>query len=97
MITQIELEKNGFDQRVPVTLRSSPGLALANGASEELDVAVRSAKGQGVGVEGEGWNEKGLSPGVGGEEVLGQWLGWKRGRQFEVVDGGLVKKEEGKL
>lgn len=97
VLTQTELEKNGFDQRVPVTLRSSPGLALADGASEETDLAVRSAKGQGVGVEGEGWDEKGLSPGVGGEEVLGQWLGWRRGRQFDVVDGGLVKKEEGKL
>lgn len=97
VLTQTELEENGFDQRVPVTLRSSPGLALADGASEEKDVAIRSAKGQGGGVEGEGWDEKGLSPGVGGEEVLGQWLGWRRGRQFDVVNGGLVKKEEGKL
>lgn len=97
MLTQIELQKNGFDQRVPVTLRSSPGLALADRASEEQNVAVRSAKGQGVGVEGEGWEEKGLSPGVGGEEVLGQWLGWRRGRQFDVLNGGLIKREEGKL
>ncbi|TID22919.1 alpha-methylacyl-CoA racemase [Venturia nashicola] len=97
VLTQIELEKNGFDQRVPVTLRSSPGLALADGAIEEKDVAVRSAKGQGMGVKGQGWDEKGLSPGMGGEKVLGQWLGWRRGRQFDVVNGGLVKREEGKL
>lgn len=62
-----------------------------------MDEAVRSAKGQGVGVKGQGWDEEGLAPGVGGEEVLGQWLGWRRGRQFDVVNGGLVKKEEGKL
>jgi alpha-methylacyl-CoA racemase len=97
VLTQKELEKNGFDQRVPVTLRDSPGLALTDGSSEEAEVAIRSAKGQGTGVEGQGWDEKGMAPGVGGEEVLAQWLGWRRGRQFEVVNGGLVKKEEGKL
>jgi len=97
VLEQGELEKAGFDQRVPVTLRDSPGLALKGGASEEGDIAVRSAKGQGIGVEGEGWIEDGLAPGVGGEEILGQWVGWRRGRQYEVVNGGLVKKEEGKL
>jgi alpha-methylacyl-CoA racemase len=80
-----------------VTLRGSPGLALADGAEKETNVAVRAAKGQGVGVPGEGWESKGMSPGVGGEETLEMWLGWKKGRQYDVVGGGLVKKESGKL
>lgn len=49
--------------------------------------------GQGIGVEGGGWEEKGLTPGEGGEETLGVWLGWRRGRQFEVEEGGLVVKD----
>jgi alpha-methylacyl-CoA racemase len=94
---QGELERTGFDQRPPVTLRGSPGLALTDGSENEENMAIRAAKGQGKGVPGQGWNEKGLSPGVGGEELLDQWLGWKKGRQFDVVNGGLVKKEASKL
>jgi alpha-methylacyl-CoA racemase len=30
-----------------------------------------------------------LSPGSGGEEVLAQWMGWSRGRHYEVNEGGL--------
>lgn len=92
-----ELEIDGFDQRPPVTLKDSPGLALDNKSGEEKDPAIKSAKGQGTGVAGQAWDEVGLSPGVGGEDVLGQWLGWKRGRQYELVKGGLVKREESKL
>ena len=91
---QRELEERGFDQRPLVTLRDSPGLALSKGAEREEDVAVRAAKGQGGGVEGEGWDENGVAPSVGGEETLAKWLGWRRGAQYEVVDGGLVKGKE---
>ncbi|KAF2402969.1 CoA-transferase family III [Trichodelitschia bisporula] len=97
VLEQRELEKTGFDQRPPVTLRDTPGFAIAGGVEGEADVAVRSAKGQGVGDKGKGWVERGLKPGVGGEEVLEQWVGWKRGRQFELVDGGLRWKDTGKL
>jgi alpha-methylacyl-CoA racemase len=94
---QGELERAGFDQRPPVTLRDSPGLAVASGSEKEADMAIRAAKGQGSGVPGQGWSEVGLSPGVGGEELLDQWLGWKKGKQFDVVNGGLAKKEGSKL
>lgn len=47
------------------------------------------SEGQGIGVEGNGWTSKGLSPGSGGEEVLAQWMGWSRGRHYEVNQGGL--------
>jgi alpha-methylacyl-CoA racemase len=97
VFTQAELEENGFDQRPVVTLRDTPGLAITDGSAEEKDIAIRAAKGQGNGTKGLGWEEEGLSPGVGGEEILSQWLGWRRGRQFDVVQGGLVLKEGSKL
>ncbi|KAF2437021.1 CoA-transferase family III [Tothia fuscella] len=97
VLSHEELESGGFDQRPPVTLRGSPGLAVTDGSAEESDIAIRAAKGQGTGVEGAGWISHGLSPGAGGEEILQQWVGWKRGRQYDVVGGGLEKKEVGKL
>jgi len=80
-----------------VTLRDSPGFAITNGADQESDQAVKAAKGQGNGVEGEGWSTEGLSPSVGGEELLEKWMGWKRGRGYELVNGGLVRQEGAKL
>jgi len=98
VITQKELKNDlGFDQRPIVTLRDSPALAITKDAEGESDQAVKAAKGQGGGVEGEGWSADGLSPSVGGEELLEQWMGWKRGRGYEVVNGGLVRQEGAKL
>ncbi|KAF3913776.1 hypothetical protein ABW21_db0200051 [Orbilia brochopaga] len=90
VLGQSGLEEQGFDQRPIVTLRDSPGLAIAANAEKEKDAAVKAAKGQGKGVDGEGWSEEGLAPAVGGEAVLEQWLGWKNGKQLEVNNGGLV-------
>ncbi|KAF1986559.1 CoA-transferase family III [Aulographum hederae CBS 113979] len=92
VITQAELRQGGFRQRPVVTLRETPALAIA-----EKKEGVGAAEGQGEGVEGEGWAEKGLVPGEGGAEVLGRWVGWRRGRQFEVEKGGLVKVEGSRL
>ncbi|EWC43885.1 alpha-methylacyl-CoA racemase [Drechslerella stenobrocha 248] len=97
VLTQQELEDDGFDQRPIVTLRDSPGLAIAKGAGAESNVEVRAAKGQGSGVEGSGWSEEGLTPGAGGEAILEQWVGWKSGKQFDVENGGLVLKPNPKL
>jgi alpha-methylacyl-CoA racemase len=97
VLTQAELEQKGFDQRPIVTLRHTPGLAISHGSAEEKDVAVRAAKGQGSGISGQGWDSDGLSPGVGGEEILQQWLGWSRGKQFDVNRGGLELKDSAKL
>lgn len=38
-----------------------------------------------------------MRPGEGGEEALKEWLGWRRGRDFDVEDGALVKLERSKL
>ena len=90
VLTQQELRQRGFDQRPIVTLRNSPGHAIQEGEAEGRP----TAEGQGIGVKGDGWSEKGLSPGEGGEEVLGQWMGWRKGVQYEVQDGGLVALEK---
>jgi alpha-methylacyl-CoA racemase len=94
VLTQAELEAQNFDQRPAVTLKGSPGYAIQEG-----DDGRPAAVGQGIGVEGSGWVAKALPAGTGGEEVLGQWFGWKRGRQYEVStkDEGLEWKDSSKL
>ena len=89
VLEQAELEKNGFDQRPIVTLRNSPGLALADGDADTRPPAT----GQGMGVEGEGWTPAGLRPSEGGEEVLGKWMGWIKGRHYRVHEGGCEAVE----
>ncbi|KAG9244519.1 CoA-transferase family III domain-containing protein [Calycina marina] len=90
-----ELESNSSregDQRPAVTLRSSPSFALSSGPSTR-----DPSTGQGPGIEGGSYSGLGLYPGEGGEETLNQWLGWKRGKDFDVERGGLVKKSVSKL
>lgn len=79
------------DQRPPVGLRDTPMLAVTQGAKDP------SAQGQGAGVPGSGYEGQPLSPGHGGEEALQEWFGWKRGKEFEVVSGGLVLKSKSRL
>ncbi|KAI4722948.1 CoA-transferase family III [Aureobasidium sp. EXF-10727] len=86
ILSQEELETSGYDQRPIVTLTSSPAKAIAEGDAER---PVR--EGQGIGVEGSGWRSQGLAAGVGGEEVLGRWMGWQRDREYGVQEGGLVR------
>ena len=43
------------------------------------------------------WMSRGLVPGFGGEKVLQEWAGWRRGRDYEIEDGGLVKIDAAKL
>ncbi|KAL9619770.1 MAG: hypothetical protein Q9160_005606 [Pyrenula sp. 1 TL-2023] len=86
VLTRAELEKGGFDQRPMVTLKSSPGFPIAK--SEEHDRPP--AQGQGVGVQDDGWSASGLYPGEGGERLLAHWMGWERGQQYVVKDGGLA-------
>ncbi|KAK4957779.1 hypothetical protein LTR66_013243 [Elasticomyces elasticus] len=87
VMTQQELEGSGFDQRPPVTLKDSPGLGLTDMEAEGRPPST----GQGIGIDGEGWTSRGLSPGDGGEEVLAVWMGWVKGRHYGLADGGLVR------
>ena len=86
VLTQQELRQRSFDQRPIVTLKQSPGLAVAGSESESQS----AAQGQGVGVDGHGWTSKGLRPGEGGEELLSKWLGWQNGKHYEKQRGGLI-------
>lgn len=92
MLTNAELEAAGFDQRPAVTLKSTPGYAVHEGEADRA-----AAVGQGIGMEGSGWSEKGLEPGDGGEETLGRWMGWRKGRHYDVENEGLVLKDKAKL
>lgn len=47
--------------------------------------------------QGEVWSTDRLSPGVGGEDVLREWMGWRRDRDYRLERGGLVKIEVAKL
>ncbi|PBP23128.1 CoA-transferase family III [Diplocarpon rosae] len=80
------------DQRPAVTLRKTPSLAVSKGP-----VSRDPSTGQGPGTEGEGYIGAALYPGQGGEETLRQWLGWKRGKDFDVESGGMVRKAPSKL
>lgn len=75
---------------------------LSQAELEEQDYEQRPA----VGLKGspglpisqtEAWSSRNLSPGTGGEEVLKNWLGWKRGKDYKVEGGGLVQIEAAKL
>ena len=83
VLEHAELRRGGFVQRPIVTLRASPGLAVGGGGGGGVE------DGQGEGVEGGGWVASGLAPGEGGEEVLAAWVGWERGREYVVRNGGL--------
>lgn len=87
VLTHDELRHSGRDQRPLVTLKSSPGRAIAEGSSADRS----PAEGQGAGVEGSGWTGRVLEPGEGGDEVLAEWMGWKRGVDYDQADGGLIK------
>lgn len=81
-------------QRPAVTLRGTPWLAVERGESGRDGIA----RGQGPGVEGDGFEGRFLTPGENGEGTLKEWLGWERGKQYEVGEGGgLVLKEKAKL
>ncbi|KND93957.1 Isopenicillin N epimerase component 2 [Tolypocladium ophioglossoides CBS 100239] len=83
------------DQRPAVALRRTPCLAVKRQGDAPGDAATH---GQGRGVPGDGYEGAALTPGQGGEEVLAQWLGWTKGNEYDVSDGGFVlAKAESKL
>ncbi|KIW13535.1 hypothetical protein PV08_08723 [Exophiala spinifera] len=44
------------------------------------------------------WKGKPLKPGEGGERALADWVGWRRGRDYDVsAQGAFVKKDKSKL
>ena len=76
VLEQSELEANGYEQRIPISLSASAG----------HPIDPESA-----------WMSNGLAPGHLGEERLTAWTGWKKGINYRLEDGGLVKNLMAKL
>lgn len=88
--TQRELEAEGFDQRQMVTLKDPSAVIV-----EDSDRRRRPpSQDPNPGEIGDGWVSQGLAPGEGGEDVLLEWVEWKKGRDIGVNDGGLVLLEK---
>lgn len=66
------------------------------GYQQQLPLHLLSSPGLSI-PEEEAWANQGLRPGDGGSQTLDQWFGWKSGRDFEIVKGGLVKAHRSKL
>ncbi|PSR80115.1 putative alpha-methylacyl-CoA racemase [Coniella lustricola] len=84
------------DQRPLVALGNTPLLAVDSSgpATDAVDVD----RGQGPGVQGDGYVGQLLLPGEGGQDTLKHWLGWKKGVHFDVHDdGSFVLKTTSKL
>jgi alpha-methylacyl-CoA racemase len=43
------------------------------------------------------WHGRPMKPGEGGDEILKEWLGWRKGEHYGVENGALVFKEQSKL
>ncbi|KAK3944119.1 CoA-transferase family III domain-containing protein [Diplogelasinospora grovesii] len=89
----------GGDQRPAVTLRNTPLLAIGQEEQDGKGGGGDASRGQGPGVDGNGYMGSTLNPGEGGEETLKKWLGWAKGVEHSVHQGGLVlvEKEKSRL
>lgn len=87
VLSYSELHDRGFRMRPPVDLDETPGMAVAR-EKKSFDGDDTIRRGQGSGVDGEGYQGQGLVSGSGGEEVIKQWTGSERGKQYELVHGG---------
>lgn len=78
----------------------TPVLQLAElegeGYEQRHPVGLTGTPGPGID-QGGVWSTERLSPGVGGEDVLKEWIGWRRDRDYRVERGGLVKNSGAKL
>lgn len=98
VLSYVELEeqkkRREGDQRPAVMLRETPCLAVDSDAKAPGEEVIR---GQGPGVEGDGYVGQLMRPGENGEKRLKEWLGWQKGDQYDVERGGLILKEKAKL
>ena len=69
----------------------------SSGFKQMVPVKLTDTPGKNIRAADGGWSSEGLAPGFGGEDILAQWTGWHRGRDFELDDGKLVKCNISKL
>ena len=89
ILTNSELKERGFKIRPPVGLSQSPALAVSS-EDESMSPGQDVFHKQESVIEGEAYKGYGLVPGEGGERVLQQWMGWTKGKHYDVVNGGSV-------
>lgn len=89
-MTELEMDptREG-DHRPVVSLSDTPNLEIGGGDGQ--------SHGYGDGNSGRGAPAELLKPGHGGETTLHQWLGWRRGRDFDYENGGLIMMNSPKL
>lgn len=81
------------DQRPAVTLRATPCLAIDGEAPR--DGGNTAVYGQGGGVPGGGYEGHNIAVGEGGEEMLADWTGWRKGVDYDAGKGGaLISKNK---
>jgi len=88
-----ELETNSGregDQRPAVALKATPCLTAPEPAS-------KPSNGQQDGSERGAYTPTILMPGDGGEKALHDWLGWSRGRQYDIEAGAIILRKEKKF
>ena len=66
------------------------------GYEQRPAVGLSGSRGLAIPVS-EAWSSQNLAPGVGGERLLEDWMGWRRERDYRVEGGGLVKIKASKL
>lgn len=66
-------------------------------ASYEQRAAVTLSRSPAVDFSQNGWKVETLERGEGGENVLQDWLGWKKGRDYAIENGGVVMRSSAKL
>ncbi|KAL2424216.1 Isopenicillin N epimerase component 2 [Exophiala dermatitidis] len=67
----------------------------ASGYEHRPIVGLSESPARPVGVP---WKGKALTPGEGAEDALRNWMGWRKGADYDVVDSGaFVKKEKSRL
>lgn len=69
---------------------------VAKGYEQRLPIHLLRSPGHTI-PQQEAWNSEGLAPGVGGEALLETWTGWKRGKHYNVKQGGLAKIHASRL
>ena len=68
----------------------------ASGYDQRHIVHLQETPGRNMKQE-QSWISQGLAPGSRGEDLLQAWMGWKRGRNYTVENGGLITIHNAKL
>ena len=66
------------------------------GYDQKLAVGLGVSPGLEI-LQSEAWNSQGLRIGAGGEDILHEWMGWKKGRDYDIENGSLIRIGNSKL